>query len=574
MRGRAETATEEMNMNRAVVKKLVNGFSVCALGIFLGFAARAQSQPQTHLKNSQTAKSHKPVVIKPRADVTAYKAKVEKILSAPEAQRGYWGLLVEDADTGEVFYAENADHYFAPASNAKLFTTALALASLGGDYRFHTTLETRGTLSEDGVLDGDLVLVGRGDPNLSNRVMPYAGKTDRDGPPEKILAELADALAAKGVKQISGNVIGDDSYFAGGEYPSGWSIDDMLWAYGAPVSALEINDGTLFVDVTPGAEIGTGVTYTVEPWAGDLLQIRNFAITSARGAKPELSMDREPGSDRLVLGGSVPEDAQTRSSGIAIDHPAEYAAALLKQLLEARGVQVNGKAMGRHAPLGPAPLAAATVDEEAAAATPTASADTTPATVLAEHVSLPLSDAIIVVNKVSQNLHAEMLLRDAAREKTGDISADAALKFAEDFRTSLGLTEDDVVLTDACGLSRRDLVTPEAVAKLLRWAAQQPWAATYRDSLPVAGVDGTLSDRMKSTPAEGKIDAKTGTLGHVDSLSGYATSVRGEHLVFAFFLNNHTMKSKPAEDLLDALAVAMVETFGKAPVAHHKSPAN
>lgn len=554
----------------AIVKNIANillaGFLAAGVAIF----AHAQTKPQSHANAAQAKSNHAPVVVRPRADVAAFKSKVAKILSAPEAARGYWGLLVEDADSGEVLFAQNADHYFAPASNAKLFTTALVLATLGANYRFHTTLESRGSINSDGVLDGDLLLVGRGDPNLSNREMPYTGKTERDGPPEKAIADLADALVAKGVRQISGNIVADDSYFAGGEYPSGWSIDDMLWSYGAPVSALEINDGTLFVDVTPGSQIGSAITYTVEPWAGDLLQIRNFAVTSARGSKPELSMDRQPGSDELVLGGSVPEDAQTHSIGIAIAHPAEYAAALLKQLLELRGVHVYGKAIAHHAPLGPPPLAAATADLQASAATPAASPDTPPATVLAEHVSLPLSEAIRVVNKISQNLHAEMLFRDAAREKTGDISADAALKFAEDFRTGIGITTDDAVLTDACGLSRRDLVTPEAVAKLLSWAAQQPWAVQYRDSLPVAGEDGTLSDRMKGTPAEGKILAKTGTLGHVDSLSGYATSTRGEHLVFAFFANNHTMKSKPAEDLLDAIAVAMVETFNKLAAPHHK----
>jgi D-alanyl-D-alanine carboxypeptidase/D-alanyl-D-alanine-endopeptidase (penicillin-binding protein 4) len=535
--------------------------ALCILGcVFL--APRYGTEAQTHAQsaaNPVAKPAHAAQRAAPtRADADAFQQRVQKILSAADVDRGYWGLIVEDADSGEILFTQNGDRYFAPASNAKLFATALVLATLGTEYRFHTTLETHASVTPDGVLSGDLILVGRGDPDLSNRQMPYAEKTQRDGPPEKILAELADALVARGVKQITGNIVGDDSYFAGGRYPSGWSIDDMLWSYGAPVSALEINDGTLFVDVGPGAQAGAPIAYTVEPWAGDLMQIHNLAVTSARGSEPQLEFDREPGTDELFISGSVPEDAQMRSSGVAIGHPAEYAAALLKQLLESRGVQIYGKAVAKHA--------------ETAAPTNSLSTAPTPAaaTVLAEHVSLPLADAIRVVNKVSQNLHAEMLLRDAAREKTGDPSADAALKFAEDFRASLGITKDDAVLTDACGLSRSDLVTPESVAKVLRWVSGLPWAQVYRDSLPVAGEDGTLSDRMKNTPAAGHVFAKTGTLGHVNSLSGYATTKRGENLVFSFFGNNHTMKSKPAEDVLDAIVVAMVEEFGKPRAAARK----
>src|SRR6266513_1967000 len=155
--------------------------------------------------------------------------RAETLLGAGPAGKGEWGLLIMDAETGETLYEQNADRYFVPASNMKLFTTALALAKLGPEYRFHTTLETRGTISTEGVLGGDLALVGRGDPNLSNRKYPEEWKEEFDGPPEKALGELADALVAKGVKEISGDVIGDDSYFPRERYPNGWEIDDMVW---------------------------------------------------------------------------------------------------------------------------------------------------------------------------------------------------------------------------------------------------------------------------------------------------------------------------------------------------------
>jgi serine-type D-Ala-D-Ala carboxypeptidase/endopeptidase (penicillin-binding protein 4) len=188
----------------------------------------------------------------------------------------------------------------------------------------------------------------------------------------------------------------------------------------------------------------------------------------------------------------------------------------------------------------------------------------------AEHVSPPTSDALRVMAKISQNLHAEMFLRAAARQKTGDPSADAALQFEQDFRVGVGLKEDDVVMSDASGLSRKDMVSPQSEVSLLRWVTEQPWAATYRSVLPVAGEDGTLMDRMKNTPAAGNVWAKTGSLTHVDSLAGYATSTRGAHLVFSFIVNNHNLKPKAATDVLDALTVAMVEELGPRRVAPAK----
>jgi D-alanyl-D-alanine carboxypeptidase/D-alanyl-D-alanine-endopeptidase (penicillin-binding protein 4) len=187
-----------------------------------------------------------------------------------------------------------------------------------------------------------------------------------------------------------------------------------------------------------------------------------------------------------------------------------------------------------------------------------------PAIVLAEHVSPPLSEDIRVMIKTSQNLHAEMLLRVSATVKTFDRSEDAALQFEEDFRKGLGLTDTDVVMTDASGLSRKDMVTPQSEVTLLRWVTQQPWSEIFRSSLPIAGEDGTLMDRMKNTSAPGHVWAKTGSLSHVDSLAGYATSSRGQHLVFSFIGNNHNLKSRAATEVLDSLATAMVEELGNA----------
>src|SRR5438477_1901216 len=276
-----------------------------------------------------------------------FAARVEALLGTAPTNKGEWGLLIVDAESGETLYEQNADKYFVPASNMKLFTTALALAKLGPEYRFHTTLETRGTISSEGVLGGDLALVGRGDPNLSNRKFPYEWKEEFDGPPEKALGELADALVAKGVKDISGDVIGDDSYFPRERYPNGWEIDDMVWEYGAAISAIVVDDNTVALTLTPGEQAGNPVQAAVTPATPDFT-VENDVTTSAAEMKSDLTLTREPGSHLVVVKGSLPAKSAPRKLVLAIEEPAQHAAAILKRLLEERGIKVGGVARGRH----------------------------------------------------------------------------------------------------------------------------------------------------------------------------------------------------------------------------------
>jgi D-alanyl-D-alanine carboxypeptidase/D-alanyl-D-alanine-endopeptidase (penicillin-binding protein 4) len=509
----------------------------------------AQSQPSKTLHSRTVATGIKPAE---RADVARFRNRVEAALSASVPDKGFWGALVTDAATGEALYSRNAGSYFTPASDVKLFTTALALATLGTEYRIRTTVSTAGTIDMNGLLAGDLVLTGRGDANLSNRKFPYDKKVERDGPPEKALAALADAVAARGVKEIEGGVIADDSMFQLERFPSGWSIDDMLWSYGAAVSAIAVNDNTFTLDVRPGEREGEAAAFTIEP-ASDFYWIENTVHTSARGSEEKLAVVREPGSRTIRVSGTIPPGAPPRRLTIAIEEPAEYAASLLARLLEARGIQIHGVARARHA--GDPALSSANHPEE---------------TILAEHMSLPLAEDIRQVNKNSLNLHAELLLLLAAHEKTGATTREEAVKFAADFFKTAGIADGDVVLPDGSGLSRRDLVTPRAIVQMLNYAATQPWGDLYRSSLPVAGEDGTLSDRMKDTPAAGRIFAKTGTIEHVVALSGYATTTRGAHLIFSILANNNDLHAQTADAVLDAIAVAMVEELGPAPVAGRK----
>jgi D-alanyl-D-alanine carboxypeptidase/D-alanyl-D-alanine-endopeptidase (penicillin-binding protein 4) len=543
-----------------------------------------------------------------RGDVQRFAARAEAQLASHGAESGSWGLLVADADTGEVLYQSNADRYFAPASNVKLFTTALALATLGPEFRIRTTIETRGALSPEGRLTGDLVLVGRGDANLSNRKFPFDKEVERDGPPEKALADLADQVVARGVRQISGDVVADDTYFSYQRFPTGWAVDDILWNSGAAVSAVAVNDNTFALELRPAAREGDPASFDAEPWAG-FYTIENQIVTGARGSGVMLRVSREPGSRTIRLSGSLPLGAAPRMLTIAIEEPAEYAAALLTQLLEARGVKIFGQPRAQHAeppaetlpardfgtqPRAPgspdaasvptAPVAPDTQAPDAqsppaarganavqapatpsAAAAPTSATEVAPPTVLAEHVSLPLSEDVRLVNKISENLHAELLLRVAARQSVGAMTMEDTLPFAESWRNTAGLPAGGALLTDGSGLSREDLVTPRAVVALLEYASKQSWGELFRSTLPVAGEDGTLADRMKATPAADRIQAKTGTLEHVNALSGYATSADGAHLVFSFLSDDHAMPGHDAEAVLDAIAIAMVEEIKPSP---------
>ncbi|HVB55741.1 MAG TPA: D-alanyl-D-alanine carboxypeptidase/D-alanyl-D-alanine-endopeptidase [Candidatus Acidoferrales bacterium] len=495
-----------------------------------------------------------------RLDVARFRARVSSALAGSHTAKAHWGVLVADRDTGETLYELNADQFFTPASNAKIFTTTLALATLGPDYRFRTTLESKGTLANNGRLTGDLILAGRGDPDLSNRKFPYAGKEETDGPVDKALAELADAAVAKGLKEVDGDIVADDSFFPYDPYPAGWSVGDLFFRFGAPVSAIDFNDNTISVEMRPGARIGDPATMTVEPEAA-LNTFGHELTTVADGGNSDFAVVRQPGPNFLLLRGSIALDHAPMEIELAMPDPAETAAADLKQLLESRGVRVTGRIRVQHA----APPETTAAGEPVLSDAQIRAAAVGNPLVLAEHFSPPLLESIRVTNKVSQNLHAELLLRTVGREKLGVGSTAAGLKVERDFLRAARIAEGDVVLSDGSGLASDDLVTPRAVVALLRYALRQPWGAAFVFTLPVAGVDGTLENRMKNTAATGLIEAKTGSGDHSHALSGYATTRSGEYLVFAIFGNNDPQRGNDANATIDEIATAMVETLGTGP---------
>jgi D-alanyl-D-alanine carboxypeptidase/D-alanyl-D-alanine-endopeptidase (penicillin-binding protein 4) len=478
-----------------------------------------------------------------------FAARADALLAANPVGKGEWGLSIVDAASGEVLYEKNAASYFVPASNMKLLTTALALDKLGVNYRFRTTLETDGVLSPAGLLIGNLILVGRGDPNLSNRKFPFETKEEFDGPPDRVLAELANRLLARGVKEISGDIVGDDSYFPRERYPDGWEIDDMVWEYGAAISAIVVDDNTVGLTLTPGEHSGDPVSALVDPTTPDFT-VENRVVTSAAKDKPDLRLTREPGAQTVFVSGILPANSAPRKLVLAIEEPAQHAATLLAQLLANRGVKFTGRVRALH-------------DPDPAAAS---------RTVLAEHLSLPLGDTVKLVNKISQNLHTEVLLRTTARQQGPWVTPEDLLKFPQEFYARAGIAEDDVIQTDGSGLSRHDMVTPRALVALLQFAQKQQWFPAFYSSLPVAGIDGTLNERMKDSPITGRVHAKTGSVSHVRTLSGYADTPGGRHLIFSFLSNNQGGKNHETHDALDALCEAMIQEFDAPPAAAKPIP--
>jgi D-alanyl-D-alanine carboxypeptidase/D-alanyl-D-alanine-endopeptidase (penicillin-binding protein 4) len=478
---------------------------------------------------------------------------VDAILARADVARGFWGVEIEELESGRVVYSHDADRLFTPASNTKLFTTAAALALIGPEYRIRTTVESASLPDKYGRLSGDLVLVGRGDPNLSGRSLPFNRKTERPLAPAHVLEEIADQVVAHGVKSIDGDLVADDSFFVYERYGEGWTQDDLQWEWGAPVSALAINDNVVYVNILPAERVGERAFVSISPFA-EYYHIENRVLTSPAGTGPrKVFIQRQPGSTRLEIWGDIPLDDAGAGEALAIEEPAEFCARLFWELLAKRGVKLYGRTRARHTAM--ASLNTFTVTANA----PLGGGDDTPQpvsaspVVLAEHDSSSLGVDIQVINKVSKNLHAEILLRLLGREKGMSGSSAGGLNVLRGFLAQADVRPEEYAFYDGSGLSRENLVSPRATVKLLRFAAQQSWGAQYMASLPVAGVDGTLASRFKTLPPTARLRAKTGSLEHVNVLSGYLTTSEGERLVFSIMGNNHTLTNKKATDVLDEI---------------------
>ena len=512
---------------------------------------------------------------------------IEALTAEPAVARAHWGILVTTLD-GAPVAGLNAAQFFQPASNAKLFTTAAAAALLGPSATVETRILSRGPLS-GGTLSGDLILEGAGDANFAVDDVPYlppaavrtrhdaeaiptspeaAAKADRDAHPLRALEAMADAVSKAGVTTVTGDIVGDDTVFAWEPYPEAWGIDDAVWGYGAPISALTIHDNQLVLRVRPAPTAGQPATVITETGLPAFYTLDTSALLTAPAKSgTHVGLDRAPGSRTVRLWGSIATDAHEDVEVIAIDDPAEFAALALKQLLEARGVTVHGVARAQHRlPLGTRPF-------QEIAHTPLALSTLTPPLppaslpageqVLATDRSPTLADDEILTNKVSQNLHAELLLERLAlfaTPITGNSDfpsrADGA-RVIRAFLEQAGLDKNDFIFFDGSGLSAHDLVTPRATARLLAYASTQPWFAAWKASLPVGGIDGSLASRFSKPPLTGHLFAKTGTLGEARALSGYLECASGRTVILSILVDTHAPGSPADRDVMDRLVAAI-----------------
>lgn len=553
-------------------------------GLMSARATPLQNKPQTPARQQQTSPQQPETLDSLRARIAAH-------IAQPRFAPAAWGLKIVSLDTGRTIFEHNPQKYFNPASNAKLYTAALALERLGADFRIKTSLYSSARPDASGTLKADLIVYGRGDPTMAARL--------NGGDYFKGLDPLIGRIVNAGVLRIEGDVVGDESYFAGPPFGSGWEWDDLQAYYGAEVSALTIDDNALDLFVKPADRAGIPCRITTGP-PTSFVTLINRTQTAPKGTEPRIVVYRPVGENIIYVSGRLPIDSNTGYySAVAVHNPAGLFVSLFKDALAARGIVVTGRTR--------------VIDWKYREVTPI---DFAKLIELGSVDSMPLGDIVRETLKPSQNLYAQLLLLQAganakqglgggawgAGEKNNEQRANAAqpartalqlpapnpystteevsIELMNDFLAQAGVKRGDVLLEEGSGLSRRDVITPEATVALLTYMNRSRWAEVYRNALPVAGVDGTLQNRMKGTAAAGNVRAKTGTLRYVYTLSGYVMTAASERLAFSIMLNNHYNSERsaalrdlsgtqtqraapPARDDLDAIAVMLASFTGR-----------
>jgi D-alanyl-D-alanine carboxypeptidase/D-alanyl-D-alanine-endopeptidase (penicillin-binding protein 4) len=473
---------------------------------------------------------------------------IQKLIdSNPAARTAFWGIQIVDLATGKTLYELNPDHYFVPASNTKLFSTALALNRLGPNFTFLTRVLADAPPDAAGRIAGPLRLIGGGDPSLSARAIPY-----RTGPitgnPLAAIEDLADQIAARGIKRVDGGIVGDDTWYVWQPYAVGWSVDDPQSDDGPPISALTLTDNAQTLSIQPGLASGDLAAISFTPPI-EFYRVENRVRTVPTGGPRAIHFKRIPGSLDAQLWGTIP----LRDGGIdlliSVEDPAEYSARALKLALETRGITVQGEPAAVHL----FPDEVADLTQAPAAAPPPEAVE------LARRVSPPLLEDLRITAKVSQNLHAELALRAAARARRNVGSFEAGMEEMKAFLSEAGIDATAWHLMDGSGLSRLDLVTPAAVVKLLRYMYDSPARDDFLSLLPIGAQDGTLSGRFTETAAAGRIHAKTGSLSHVSALSGYIERLTGEWVAFSILVNNYNSRVAEVRGIMDRICNLILE---------------
>jgi D-alanyl-D-alanine carboxypeptidase/D-alanyl-D-alanine-endopeptidase (penicillin-binding protein 4) len=433
-------------------------------------------------------------------------------------------VSVRQLSSGTVVYARNAELSMTPASALKLATTAAALDAYGPEARFKTTLQAATAPSAGGGISGDLFLVAGGDPSLSRELeaRPQFG----------VFELLADALVGAGVRRVDGKLIGCDGLFTKDRRGEDWTWEDLVWWYGAEVAALTFADGAANLKIGPGPTPGAPLTVERHPESA-YYRVESTGTTCSDGTLPGIRLDRRLGGNVIALTGCLPAGWPVLEKWLALEDPVLYASTVMSEALEAKGVDVVGGV---------------------------ATCDVPPPglSVLATYEGAPMAEILKDVNKPSHNVRAEMLLRLVGSKVKSEGSARAGTEAVLEFLKARGADVAGWDLQDGSGLSRTDLVTARGMTDLLVAMNRHKDAAVFRDSLPVAGVDGTLKSRLGGRRTAGRISAKTGRIRHSSALAGYARPRRGAELAFAILVNHASAPGGEVQDAIDAIATAIV----------------
>ncbi len=435
-------------------------------------------------------------------------AAVDEVINRPQYSRVRWGILVQPLYKGQNLYSRDAQKYFTPASNAKLLTTAAALQQLGANFRIRTSVYQ----------DGNNVVrvVGRGDPSFSDTQ----------------LVALARQLKAKGITQIE-KLIADDSYFQGDIVHPSWEWEDVYSDYGAPVNSLIVNQNVFSIKLVPQA-VGKPLQVAWTDFSeARLWQIINQSVTVEEKQPAFINVTRELSKNVLRIQGQLAAKADPLLVKLPVVDPNNYFLRRFRIAL-----------IGEKIRLGETAVVSGGINQEE----------------LAFVESPLLSDLVMETNQNSNNLYAEALLRAIAqRKKPEQTTVNAALEVLKTTLTQLGVNPTGYVIVDGSGLSRHNLISPEALVQVLQAMAKTPSSSVYRASLPIAGKSGTLKSRFQNTPAEGIVQAKTGTMTGVVSLSGYVNNSKYEPLVFSIIVNQSEQKAKALREGVDEIVVLLTQ---------------
>lgn len=456
---------------------------------------------------------------------------IDTLLNNAPTDMGWWGVKVQYPNTGEVIYERNSEKLFMPASNMKLYTTAAALCMLGPQYKYATPFVTSGTIDEAGVLKGDLILKGSGDPSWSWRFF--------DENYDSIMVMFVDSLKAKGITRIDGDIIGDDNFFDDQDLGYGWSWDDETYYYAAQISGLSYSENYIDYTLTPDS-LNIGGPVLIEPHPQtSYLNLRNDLITVQSDTATKWTYDRERSTNNAWFEGEYRLSRGKSEPTITIHNPTRYTVHVLKERLEEAGIQVSGE-----------PVDVDDLETEI---------DYDATNHLFTYYSHPLSDIISKVNRPSQNLIAEILQKTLGAVFGEEGSSYEGRKIEMMLFDSLGMDTRNIKLRDGSGLARHNLVSPNATASLLQVMWEHPLRSYYIESLPLSGVSGTIRKRALGTAAEGNARAKTGTIGWVRALSGYTWTQSGEPIIFSLMVNHYTIPTSQVNEYLDQIMTILSE---------------